>query len=213
MNLNTPLSEISRVGPVYQKRLKKLGLEKVQDLFWYFPRAFEDLTVITQARDVKEGSSYCLKGFISNIEERRTFKKRFSLTEGLFSDSSGTLKIVWFNQPYIKDNLKDKEEVYAAGKIVRDKSGFYLSNPTLEKSKETLIHMGYTKEDPGLNTIGYKQLFMYLSGAVSLDEARTEWITKEYQYARRQFTLMKKNKSIVWYNCDEALLKNINNLI
>jgi len=42
---------------------------------------------------------------------------------------------------------------------------------------ETLIHMGYTKEDPGLNTIGYKQLFMYLSGAVSLDEARTEWIT------------------------------------
>ncbi|MFA6005592.1 MAG: tRNA (adenosine(37)-N6)-dimethylallyltransferase MiaA [Patescibacteria group bacterium] len=78
---------------------------------------------------------------------------------------------------------------------------------------ETLLHMGYTPGDPGLNTIGYKQIFAYLAGEKRYDEMRDEWITKECQYAKRQLTLIKQNGSVLWYNCDEALLKNVSGLI
>jgi len=63
---------------------------------------------------------------------------------------------------------------------------------------EILLSMGYQKSDPGLQTIGYRQLLKHLEGECSLQEAVKEWETKEVQYAKRQLTFMKKNPQIVW---------------
>ena len=64
---------------------------------------------------------------------------------------------------------------------------------------ELLLRMGYTLEDPGLKTIGYQQIFKYLQDQYNLHEAKQEWIKKELQYAKRQWTLMKKNPEINWH--------------
>lgn len=61
-----------------------------------------------------------------------------------------------------------------------------------------LIKSGYKLSDPGLNTIGYKQLFYYFNGRVSKEKAVEQWINKELQYAKRQYTFMKKDKNINW---------------
>lgn len=65
---------------------------------------------------------------------------------------------------------------------------------------KNLLKMGYKKTDPGLNTIGYKQIIEYLEGIISKDEAIKKWVSSEIQYARRQYTFMKKDKNIRW--CD-----------
>jgi len=61
-----------------------------------------------------------------------------------------------------------------------------------------ILKMGYKKTDPGLKTIGYKQLIEYLEGKVSKEKAIENWITAELQYAKRQYTFMKKDKNIDW---------------
>lgn len=61
-----------------------------------------------------------------------------------------------------------------------------------------LLKMGYSESDPGLKTIGYHQLILHLKGAISIDTAIQEWINKEVQYAKRQYTFMKKDKNIKW---------------
>jgi len=61
-----------------------------------------------------------------------------------------------------------------------------------------LIKQGYKSTDPGMQTIGYKQLMQYFAGMISKDEALQQWITKEIQYAKRQYTFMKKDKNIKW---------------
>jgi tRNA isopentenyltransferase (miaA) len=61
-----------------------------------------------------------------------------------------------------------------------------------------ILKMGYKKTDPGLKTIGYKQLIEYLEGKVSKEKAIENWITAEIQYAKRQYTFMKKDKNINW---------------
>lgn len=63
---------------------------------------------------------------------------------------------------------------------------------------EQLQAEGYKETDPGLQTIGYQQLWKYLQGKMSMDEARTEWILREKQYAKRQLTFMKKDPNIRW---------------
>jgi len=61
-----------------------------------------------------------------------------------------------------------------------------------------LLEKGYTENDPGLKTIGYQQIIRYLKGKITINEAANEWVVKEIQYAKRQYTFMKKDKNISW---------------
>ncbi len=56
----------------------------------------------------------------------------------------------------------------------------------------------YSEKDPGLQTIGYKQIITYLNKQIDYSEMKQEWITKEMQYAKRQMTFMKKDTNIKW---------------
>lgn len=66
-----------------------------------------------------------------------------------------------------------------------------LKEGALEEVKN-LLKEGYTKNDPGLNAMGYQQLISYLENKISLEEAKKQWITKEVQYAKRQKTYFVK---------------------
>lgn len=67
---------------------------------------------------------------------------------------------------------------------------------------EKLLAEGYNEKDPGLQTIGYKQLISYFKGDYSKDEAIKKWVTAEIQYAKRQYTFMKKDRNIKWIDVD-----------
>ena len=71
-----------------------------------------------------------------------------------------------------------------------------LKNGAIEETKKLLDK--YNPDIPGLNTIGYKQLIKYLSGEYTLKQATEEWIKKEIQYAKRQYSFMKKDENINW---------------
>ncbi|MCH7551952.1 ATP-dependent DNA helicase RecG [Patescibacteria group bacterium] len=141
MTLVTPISEIPRVGPVYQKRLKTMGITTCRDLLFHFPRTYQDLSVITPLSKMQEGGEYCFYGTLGELKEVRTYRKRISVIEGVLSDKTGSIKVVWFNQPYLKDTLSPGQEVFLAGKVVRDKSGIHLQSPAYEKISKNPIHM------------------------------------------------------------------------
>ncbi len=54
-----------------------------------------------------------------------------------------------------------------------------------------------------LNTVGYKEIFMYLDGKISLNEAIEKIKTNTRRYARRQITWFKKDKDIHWFKIEE----------
>jgi len=61
-----------------------------------------------------------------------------------------------------------------------------------------LLKMGYKITDPGLNSIGYQQIINYINGNISERKMIDLWVTAEVQYAKRQYTFMKKDKNIEW---------------
>ncbi|MDA1337559.1 MAG: ATP-dependent DNA helicase RecG, partial [bacterium] len=133
MTLTTSLLLVPRIGPVYQKRLKTMGITTCRDLLFHFPRSYQDLSLITPISKMKEGDEYCLLGTLGELQEKRTFKKRMSITESIVTDKTGSMRVVWFNQPYLKETLAQGEKVYLAGKVVRDKDGVHLASPVYEK--------------------------------------------------------------------------------
>ncbi|MEZ4808765.1 MAG: tRNA (adenosine(37)-N6)-dimethylallyltransferase MiaA [Allomuricauda sp.] len=54
-----------------------------------------------------------------------------------------------------------------------------------------------------LQTVGYKELFEYLDGLSSLEEAISEIKKNTRRFAKRQLTWLRKNKNILWVDYDE----------
>jgi ATP-dependent DNA helicase RecG len=133
MNLSTPIEQIPRIGPQYQRRLKKLGIKTVQDLLFHFPYRYEDFSNLVPILEVKAGQKVCVQGKILEIGNSKTWKKRMILTQAILKDNSGSIKVVWFNQPYLINVLKEGNWVCLAGKAISDKYGLYLSSPAYEK--------------------------------------------------------------------------------
>ena len=65
------------------------------------------------------------------------------------------------------------------------------------------------KDLNALNTVGYSEIFKYLDGDITLDEAIDMIKSNTKKYAKRQLTWFKRNSSILWYDNIENLFNDI----
>jgi tRNA dimethylallyltransferase len=65
---------------------------------------------------------------------------------------------------------------------------------------QALLANGFSATDPGLNSLGYKELIAYIKGECSETVMKERWMYDELHYAKRQYTFMKKDKHICWEN-------------
>jgi len=143
LTLDTKIKEIKKVGPTYLKRLHQLKIKNIRDLLFHFPHRYDDFSQIVSISQLTEGRKATIKGEIVEIKNTRLFHKRMVLTEALVKDKSGTIKVVWFNQPYLIQTLKKGKMVSLSGKLSFVKKILCLSNPVHEiaQTKET-THTG-----------------------------------------------------------------------
>ncbi len=91
---------------------------------------------------------------------------------------------------------REREELYAR---INQRVDEMMSNGLLEEVKAM-----YPKRSlNALNTVGYKELFDYLEGRWSLDEAVERIKGNTRRYARKQLTWYKKDEQIRWFHPDE----------
>ena len=133
LSLNDPVEKISRVGgPVYLKKLHQLGVKTVRDLLFYFPRRYDDFSNLILIRDLKPDENATIRGKILSVSSSYVYGKRMSITDCLAEDSSGTIRAVWFNQPFLINTFKAGQIVNLSGKLSFRKKEAYLSNPSYE---------------------------------------------------------------------------------
>ncbi len=148
ISLNTSLAEVKGIGPRFQEKLKKLHLETVKDLLWYFPFRYEDFSNIVAIKDLKIGQHATIQGIIQSIKLRRTWKRRMFIVEALVGDETGNIRAVWFNQRFLITMLKKGSRVNLAGKITEaPEGGLVISHPvheilTYKKEADDLRHTG-----------------------------------------------------------------------
>lgn len=133
MNLNQPIESFRYVGPIYLKRLQKLGIKTIEDLFYHFPFRYDNFANPKKISKIKIGEETTIQGTITKISTRRTPRRKMFLTEALINDKTGAIKAVWFNQPYLTKTLKEKTDARFVGKVKESKNGIFLSSPAYEK--------------------------------------------------------------------------------
>lgn len=67
----------------------------------------------------------------------------------------------------------------------------------------SILDMGYTLQDPGLNTVGYKEAIAYLQNEISREKMVKDMKTQTRRYAKRQITWFKRWDFVNWLNADE----------
>jgi len=144
MDLFSPIEQITGVGTVLQKRLKKLGIRTVGDLLFHFPHRYEDFSKLVPIAKVKADQTCTIRGKVLEIGIVRVWKRRMTIVTAVIEDQTGSIKATWFNQPYLTNILKENDEVFLSGKIALNKKGVYISNPSFEKDdpEKPLIHTG-----------------------------------------------------------------------
>ena len=148
MDLSLPVEQLKSVGPRNLPRLKKLGIKTVKDLLWHFPVRYEDFSRVISISEIEPGQKVNIQGEILKMSNRMIFPRRMSITNALVGDETGAIKVVWFNQPFIANSLREGTLVSLAGKANLDKHGLYLSSPAYEKiqdiefKKYDLTHTG-----------------------------------------------------------------------
>jgi len=150
MDLSLPLTKLKWIQKRYLKKLKKLGIETVKDLLFHFPHRYEDFSQILKISQIKINQIFCIKGRIIKIENIKTHKKGIILTQALISDESGSIKAIWFNQPFLKNVLKKDTHLLLAGKLTIGAKESCLQNPVYEKIKDPNIQ----PFDPRLTHVG-----------------------------------------------------------
>lgn len=143
-NLETSIDSLPRVGLRGVRDFAKLGISTAKDLLFHFPFRHEDFSRVVPAANLKIGEKASVKVQVLLIANKRTPQKRRLITEAIFRDKSGSLKAIWFNQPYIPRLLRRGNWVYLSGTLEESYFGLHMINPIFERAdsdKET-VHAG-----------------------------------------------------------------------
>ena len=89
------------------KRLEKLGLSTLGDLIQHFPHRHIDRSRIKTIADLKPGEEATIVVNVMQVENRRVTQGRMVITEAALADSTGYIKAVWFNQPFLQRSLTE----------------------------------------------------------------------------------------------------------
>ena len=133
MLVNTPIQYLKGIGPKRAKLFQGLGVQTIEDLFYYFPRRYEDRTKFLPISQLHQGEACTIKAQVLAKGGRTSFRRRgFSIIEVVVGDESGKITCVWFNQQYLKEYFKVGQTLILYGKVERYAGKLQMNSPEFE---------------------------------------------------------------------------------
>ena len=126
-----PVSEVKSLGAKRIAALQKAGMGTVVDLLHHVPRTYLDRTDKPPLAGVTVGAEVTIIAEVKRIATRRP-RPRFTMTEAVISDDTGSLKVVWFNQNYREKQLPPGTEAAFSGTVESFRGSLQMSNPAVE---------------------------------------------------------------------------------
>lgn len=116
----------------------------IEDLLYYFPRYHHDYSDIVSINELDYETIKTIKVTLGKVQNVRLKNKRVKNMQKVKAfDDDGEIDVVWFNQPFIPDILKEGDEVYFAAKLNEKSHKPQITNPEYEVAKESeSTHVG-----------------------------------------------------------------------
>ena len=97
------LSSLKGIGPTRLESLRAMGIVSLRDLLCYLPVRYEDRTRVTPCKEAR-GGEVLVMGVVRDAPKLNRFAGLTRVTTTLH-DESGRLPMVWYNQPWVCQQL------------------------------------------------------------------------------------------------------------
>ncbi|HMQ10144.1 MAG TPA: ATP-dependent DNA helicase RecG [Oligoflexia bacterium] len=132
--LNQSIQYIKGVGPVLAKKLKKVGIETVEELIKFFPRKYEDRRHLTEIKNLQDGQVCFIAAQVifSGVAYYKGARKR--VYEVIVQDDHGELKLKWFHfyEKQFASQTKVGQNLLIYGQVKQYGQNFEMHHPDIE---------------------------------------------------------------------------------
>lgn len=128
-----------------EKRLlafHRLGIDTVFDLITYFPRRYEDRSIIKPISQVQDGETVCVETIIASEPTLARIRRGLEIVKFRAVDDSGMIDISYFNQSYIRTQFHKGDSVRFYGKIQIKNRHVTMTNPVADHLEKTSHQTG-----------------------------------------------------------------------
>lgn len=173
MTLDSSVSELKGVGEAVASKFAVLGLRTVGDLIDNYPRRYNDYSAVTAINQLRPGI-ITIEATVKQAKGRYV-RRGMHITEAVASDHSGSVRLVWFNQPYRATSLKPNQTYFISGQYELSHQRFTIMNPSVELASDFPINTARIipiyRETKGLTS---RQLRLALKQVLPLIKALPE---------------------------------------
>jgi ATP-dependent DNA helicase RecG len=193
MNLETELTELKGVGPAVAAKFAVLGLRTVGNLIDYYPRRYEDYSTLTPIVGLQPGQ-VTIKAVIKQATGRYV-RRGMHVTEAVASDATGSVRIVWFNQPYRATALRRNEDYYISGSFELSHQRLSIMNPSAELVSDFPVNtariLPVYRETKGFTSRQIRAALLQAAPVIrSQPETLPRWLVEQHRFMSRAEAIM-----------------------
>lgn len=183
-----PLIDLKGVGDTLSKKFAILGIHTIADLINYYPRRYDDYSQVMPINRIKPGE-VTIKAVIKQVKGRYV-RRGMHITEAIASDKSGSVRLVWFNQPYRAKAISDKTEYFISGTFELSYRRLAIMNPSMEQVSDFPVNTARIvpvySETRGLKSYHIRKLMKQVLSIIrSQSETLPDWLVEQEKLLTR----------------------------
>ena len=190
----TNIAELKGIGEKTQKLFAKVGIETVGDLIRYYPRGYDVYEEAVPIGELEEGKVQTVTGMIFG-RVQVSGSRKLQVTTLMLKDLTGTLKVIWFRMPFLRNTFAKGGAVTLRGRVVSRKQVLTMEHPEIfypsEKygEKKDTLQPVYGLTTGLTNHMMAKAVQQALSGLNLSKETLPETVRLKYGLAEYNFAM------------------------
>ena len=144
MKSRSSIGSLKGIGEKTESLFHRLGIYNIEDLIRYYPRGFEIYEDPVPISEVEEGKINTIAGSVFgriSVSGNRSLQ----VTTLNLKDLTGTIKVLWFRMPFLRNSLGKGGMLILRGRVVRRREGLVMEHPEIyypaSKYEEKLYSM------------------------------------------------------------------------
>lgn len=188
MTFDSPTTDVRGVGDEVAKKLAILGVKTVRQLIEYYPRRYDDYSQVQAINQIRPGV-VTIKASIKQAGGRYV-RRGMHITEAAASDDTGSVRLVWFNQPYRAASLKTDQDYYISGDFGLRRQRLTIQNPSIELVSSFPVNTARIvpvyRETKGFKSTQIRKALREVMPLIkTLPETLPEWLVDEERLMTR----------------------------
>lgn len=136
MYLNDPITTLKGIGEKTAALYHKLDIFTVDDLIRHYPRDYEEWRDIVKIGELRADQVHAIHAMVISAPQTVHIRKNMTITTLRVKDDSGACDIIYFNMPYIKNNVQPGKKYIFRGRVMLKNNRMTIDQPKIVSPHE-----------------------------------------------------------------------------